>query len=80
VSILLENVADLNVMDCIGHTALHYSVCSEKTSVVAKLLVHKANFESQTKVYATQDYFQDIRSLTLFWCFNSDMWWHVFQM
>jgi ankyrin repeat protein len=58
--ILLENGANPNVMDSGSNTVLHYSVCSEQTSIVGKLLAHKANIESQAKLFIIQDYFQNI--------------------
>jgi ankyrin repeat protein len=57
---LSENGADVKMMDAGGNTALHYSVCSEQTSIVGKLLAHKANIESQAKLFIIQDYFQNI--------------------
>jgi ankyrin repeat protein len=67
-SILLKNVADLNLMDSSGNTALHYSVCSEKTSIVAKLLAHKANIESKPK-YTSPKIISNFKYIWL----NSDM-------
>jgi ankyrin repeat protein len=46
---LSENGADVKMMDAGGNTALHYSVCSEQTSIVAKLLAHRQKLNHKTK-------------------------------